>query len=445
MDTAPTGEAARSFRGTWDVVAPSRAQRTVILLLVGFLLFFPKGGIKLAGVPLTWGYIVLAAVSISLPLALLLGRSWKVTRQRLLLALLLVPFQAVVWLSFMFNGVVGMGFTISLLVSFFFVPHVFLLVLGPQLDRLDLSYLFRLIRVGVLFVAAYGIFLFFFKLATGTFIEIPLLTVNSGDLGELDDKYIDRGGIFKLISTYNNGNIYGVCLLMLLPLFAWLERRMIPNAIVKFSLLLTLSRTVWLGLLAFELLNRLYVRPLTGRALGLLVGSVVVVIGGVLAALRLMGMDPAFLFDRNLGGRIVQLEVLDEATILPRVSFEHILEMVYLSVLENFGLVGLVTFLIAMVTPLALHLLRAVPHAASEYKRCLAAGLMVYLFIALSDGALLFIPVMAFFWFVVSLLVSPNPSFAGIEARRARKPGRALLRKAPAAASSRGEPDLVTA
>jgi hypothetical protein len=220
---------------------------------------------------------------------------------------------------------------------------------------------------------------------------------------------------------------------------------MIPNAIVKFSLLLTLSRTVWLGLLAFELLNRLYVRPLTVRALGLLVGSVVVVIGGVLGALRLMGMDPAFLFDRNLGGRIVQLEVLDEATILPRVSFEHILEMVYLSVLENFGLVGLVTFLIAMVTPLALHLLRAVPHAASEYKRCLAAGLMVYLFIALSDGALLFIPVMAFFWFVVSLLVSPNPSFAGIEARRARKPGRALLRKAPAAASSRGEPDLVTA
>jgi hypothetical protein len=414
MDSVSPARPGSEGASAWRAMAPSKLERRVTLLLVTFLLFFPKGGVKLAGVPLTWGYVALAAVSLSLPLALLLGRSWKISRQRLLLALALVPFQFVVWLSFLFNGVTGMGFTISMLVSFFFVPHVFLLVLGPPLDRLDLSHLFRLVRAGVLFVAAYGIFLFFFKLTTGSFVEIPLLTVNTGDLGELDDKYIDRGGIFKLISTYNNGNIYGVCLLMLLPLYAWLERRTVPNLVVKFSLLLTLSRTVWLGLLAFELLHRLYVRPLTVRALGLLAGSVLVVVGGVLTALRLMGLQTAFLFDRNLGGRIVQLQVLDEATILPGISFEHILEMVYLSILENFGLVGLATFLVAMSAPLLLFLFRAVPHAATEYKRSLAAGLMVYLFVALSDGALLFIPVMAFFWFVVTLLVSPNPSFASI-------------------------------
>ena len=46
------------------------------------------------------------------------------------------------------------------------------------------------------------------------------LTVNAGDLGELDSsKFNQRGSVSKLISTYNNGNIFGVCTLMLFPIF----------------------------------------------------------------------------------------------------------------------------------------------------------------------------------------------------------------------------------
>ena len=90
--------------------------------------------------------------------------------------------------------------------------------------------------VAVLFVSAYGIFLFFYKLGTGSFIEIPYLTVNAGDLGELEGKSIDRGGIFKLISTYNNGNVYGISILILLPLYAHLEKRLSRVLTVKASL-----------------------------------------------------------------------------------------------------------------------------------------------------------------------------------------------------------------
>lgn len=396
----------------WAVRAPTTAERWVILGLVAFLLFFPKGGIKVAGVPLTWGYLGLAAVALYLPLALMRKQSWTIRRERLLLSAALVPFQLVVWGSFMVHGVIGMGFAISMLVTFFFIPHVFLLVLGPSLDRIDLHYLFRLVRNGILFVAVYGIFLFFYRLLTGAFLEIPLLTVNTGDLGELDGKFIDRGGIFKLISTYNNGNIYGICILILMPLYAWLERRTLPNVIVRLSLLMTLSRTVWVGLLMFEILHRVYVRRLSARTLIVLTASLLFVAAGVAGALELMGTSATtFLLDRNLGGRIDQLSVLSDATVLPDISFEHIVEMVYLSVLDNFGLLGLVTFLLAMCLPLALHLLGVVPHSESEYKRALVTGLFVYLFISNSDGALLFIPVMAFYWFIVSLLVSPNPSF----------------------------------
>lgn len=394
-------------------VEPRFAERVAIVLLVGFLLIFPKGGIKFADVPITWGYLLLGLTTLSLPIALFRGKPIVVARDYLWLTMALVPFQAVVWLALIVNGVTGYGFAISLLVTFFFIPPAFLLVVGPALQRLDLGLLFRLLRGGILFVSAYGIFLFFYRLATGAFIEIPYLTVNAGDFGDLDAKFIDRGGIFKLISTYNNGNIYGVSLLLLLPLYAWLERRKVPVGILKLSLLLTLSRTVWIGLIFYEVLHRVYVRPLQMRSLLALAASLSLVVLGVLGALQLMGAQLGFIFDANLGGRVQQFESLQVATVLPERSFEHILEMVYLSVLDNFGALGLFSFLAAMSAPLILHFVGAFEGGGGVYKRSLAAGLMTYLVVCLSDGALLFIPVMAFYWFIVALLAGPDRTLAG--------------------------------
>ncbi|MEX2583392.1 MAG: hypothetical protein WD766_08960 [Gemmatimonadota bacterium] len=423
------GDAPTSAAST--PVEPRSFERGAIVLLVTFLLIFPKGGIKVAEVPITWGYLLLGIASLSIPLALLSRSRARVRKESLTVVAGLIPFQMVVWLGLLFNGVTGMGFAISLLVSFFFVPLAFLLALGPSLDRLNLGLLYRLIRGGILFIAAYGIFLFFYRLGTGSFIEIPYLTVNAGDFGDMDEKFIDRGGIFKLISTYNNGNIYGVSLLLLLPLYSWLERRTWPKLIVKLSLLLTLSRTVWVGLLVYEVVQRIYVRRISVKDVALLLVSLVLLVAGVLAALTLMGAETSFLFDPNLGGRIGQLEVLRNPSILPSISFEHVLEMVYLSMLENFGLVGLLSYVLAMTMPLWLLFLGAVPFAETEYKRGLGAGLIVYLFVSLSDGALLFIPVMAFYWFIVALLVSPNPSFttwgeAGVSARSSSNHTRAV-------------------
>lgn len=404
----PAAPAARAS----GVRAPVGGERWVILFLFTFLLLFPKGGIKLGPVPITWGYLGLAAVALWLPLSLWFRRSAPVRRLRLSVLAALVPFQAIVWLTLLANGTNGLGFAISLLVTFFFIPVVFVLILGIHLDRLDLDYLFRLFRWGVPVVAAYGVFLFFYKLKTGSFIEIPYLTVNAGDYGNLEGKYIDRGGVFKLISTYNNGNIYGVCMLTLLPFYSWLERSRVRTGVVKLSLLLTLSRTVWLGLIFYEVMHRLYVRRLSARSVAAMGGALLVVFAGVWLALGLLEVNPAvFLLDRNLGGRIGQLSALETAGLVGDVRFEAILEMVYLSVLNNFGLLGLAAFLLAMTAPLAMHLLGVVPFSGTSYKKSLALGLATYLFVAMSDGALLFIPVMAFYWFIVSLLLSANDSF----------------------------------
>lgn len=388
---------------------PTRWERAAIAYYILFLLVFPKGGIKLAGVPITWGYLGLGPAMLWFVGRMHRGTPLSIARTRLVTLALLAPFQLIGWLAFLVNGVEGTGFAISFLVTFFVVPPTFVLIFGAVLDRIELDELMRWLRWGVLFVAAYGIFLFFYKLGTGHFIEIPFLTVNLGDVGDLEGKYIDRGGIFKLISTYNNGNIYGVSMLILLPLYCWLEPRWTRRGVVRLSLLLTLSRTVWAGLLAFELLWRLFVERVSLRTLAVLSTSLLAMAAGVWVALDLMGRDPAaFLLDRTLGGRLNQLQGLGELPLLPREAFSGILEMVYLSVLQVFGLFGLAAFVLALSGPLLLYAAGALPWAATRYKRALALGLGLYLVVAMSDGALLFIPVMAFYWLVASLLLSGN-------------------------------------
>jgi hypothetical protein len=196
------------------------------------------------------------------------------------------------------------------------------------------------------------------------------------------------------------------------------------KGIVKASLLLTLSRTVWVGLVVYEVLQRVYVKRVSAKALALLFVALLALGLGIAYAMSLMDRDVSFLFDRNLGGRVGQLGALETARVLPNAPFETIYEIVYLSVMESFGILGLAAFLVAMATPVALQFLRAIPYGRSAYKRNLATGLLTYLVIAMSDGALLLIPVMVFYWFVVSLLVSDNSSFAGLSpAPAAAEPG----------------------
>jgi hypothetical protein len=396
--------------------AGTRLDRAVVVFLVLFLLVFPKGGVKVGGVPLTWGFLALAPLLLMFLASAAGGRSLRVLPSRLLVLAGLVPFQLVVFGSFLAYGFKDPGFAISMFVTFAFLPLVLLVAPGAHLDRIDLPHLLRWIRGGILAVAVYGIFLFFWKLGTGDYIEIPFLTVNAADVGTLGDKHNNRGGIFKLISTYNNGNIYGISLIMLLPLYTWMERSPWKRGVVKMSLVLSLSRTAWAGLLAYELIQRLWVRrPRVRTFVGLGVAFVLMA-GGVLWMLSLLDRDPSFLFDKTLGGRHFLWAELDRATILPGRRFRAIEEITYLSVLNQLGVVGLGTFLLAMAVPLGLFWSKAVAFHDTAFKRAVMAGLLLYFFMSTSDGGILFIPINAFLWFLVSLLLTDNPGFASMDA-----------------------------
>jgi hypothetical protein len=391
-------------------------------LLVVFLVLFPKGGIKAGELPLTWGYAILALSVPPLLLVRLLAVPLRLSRSVLLALAMLAPMQVLFVYAIVFCGVEDASFAVSTFVALFALPWIFLLVYAPLLRWVDGERLSRYLRWSILLAALWGILLFFLHPLTGHFLEVPYLTVNAADYGEIEaTKHIARGLFLKLISTYNNGNVYGVATLILLPMYRRLEPVRWRRATVMIALLLTLSRTVWIGLVLLEIfpLLSLAVRQvgtfpvlrLRGamRRVALVVVTVALIFGAVLFNSASGGVI-AFLFDPTAGGRIGEITavVSNRITLLPSQPVSAFLEILYSSAAQGYGWAGLAAFVLIMVSPLLL--LPANRSALrSPLRRAALEGLVVYMIVAASDGALNYIPVMAFYWFAYMIYLCGWP------------------------------------
>ena len=375
--------------------------RRNLILLMFFLLVFPKGGIKIYDIPLTWGYLLLGLFSIGA----LLRRSIIVHRERLHVLLSLLPFLAISALTMAMNGAPNIGTNISFWISFLFLPTAFFCLFSNDIETFNEQLFFRFFTKGIFFVALYGITLFIIKQVSGHFLEIPLLTMNLGDLGQLELKHINRGAVFKLISTYNNGNIYGICLLMLLPLYCLIEKSRWRHWIVKLSLLMTFSRTVWIGLFFHELCFQWFVSKNKKAFFLTTIFSLLVFFGALAALSGYYGFTWSFFTDATFGGRRSQLDAIFTTGFFSHEPFGGFNEIVYAGMISALGWIGFAAYIFAMGGPLIYQITSR--HLSDPYK-CIALGLTNYLFISASDGAILLIPTMAFYWFLLSLLIRKN-------------------------------------
>ena len=394
-----------------------RLLETISALLVIFLVLFPKGGVKLLGAPLTWGYLVLAVTAVPALIYRMLFLPLRMSAMAMAAMGSVVPFELVFLYSYKANGFATLEYLISLLVNFFALPLLFLFVYPMYFPAINRERFVRLFCGCVFWAAAYGIFLFFWRPLTGHLIEVPLLTVNLADYGQIElTKHIARGAFLKLISTYNNGNVYGVATLLLLPLYSLLERSRVRRLTVRAALLLTLSRTVWAGLVVEQLLS--LARPVLEMTLTFprvnlrrAMKPILFVAGttlAILVALFASSYSLSFLFDPTLGGRLGEIASLGSSTWLPSLPLNGFAEVLFASALTNYGYVGLATLLLLFLFPVALVIAR--PALARDPVRNAAAkGLVLYVIVASSDGATNLIPVMAFYWFVYAVLVSGLP------------------------------------
>ncbi|MDR9392560.1 MAG: hypothetical protein RI554_11100 [Trueperaceae bacterium] len=364
-------------------------------------LAFPKAGFYVGEVPITAGYALLGAAG-ALALATLLLRHWTLPRATVWTIAALLPWiGASATLLVLGENQDGFVSAFSFLVSAALVPILTLLTTSLLLRSVAPRTLRRIVLAALGVVTAWGLVHFVAMNVFGAFPGIPFLTVTGSELDLADSRNINRGGIFKMVSTYNNGNILGVNALTWFPAAfalagphvrwrgAWLGA---PRGVFLFSL----SRTVWAGWLVMEVVNTVFARRTLTRLAGMGL-SLPLVLAGVVVVAAVLAANPFdFLFDRDLGGRIDQFRF--EVAWL-RASFIGMQEIVYTSILASFGVVGLALFLLAWTFPLLLPAHGPVAKAAK-------VGMITYLFVMVSDGAFPLIPTQHTYWMVAALAVA---------------------------------------
>ena len=105
--------------------------------LIVFVVLFPKGGIKAAGTPLTWGYLYLALSSPFLLLIRLLVKPLRARGTAVAALGLLLPMQMLLMYALLSNGYDNLGYTVSMIVGLIIFPWLFLLIYPPFFELLN--------------------------------------------------------------------------------------------------------------------------------------------------------------------------------------------------------------------------------------------------------------------------------------------------------------------
>ena len=384
------------------------------LLLILTLVALPKAGILVRGIPITWGYLVVIVLGMIGFTEWLQGlRSNTSCRLSVLPLACLIPFQSILIGTFIVLGYERPGYALSLMFSFMAMPYL----MAGLANSIPIQASAGLwLRDSVRFVLVYGMLIFLISNISGWFIELPGLTTMLGGDVPLAGKNNDRYGIYKFTSTYSNGNIYGICLLMLLPLYARLETGWF-KLLAKLSIVLTLSRTAWIGLVLYDcgvLFKAAMERRFHQILRSLLALGIDLVVIKLVSSFTRWGSSGVI--DKNLGGRLPQLGILADLKerwlegdyvgfLLPVKAFIRIYEMTYLGILEGFGVLGLIFFILAMGCPVYF-IGRIARESGNPWLQAACLSMILYLIVAFSDGALVNAPVMAFYWALVFFSLS---------------------------------------
>jgi len=370
-------------------------------LLVNLLL--PKGGYYQDTLPITWGYLLLAVAFLFTGSELLLELVCSGHRLFQICVCLLLAFASYVCIEYVFRSAntENLHTQLYIIVAVLGVPLAAISTTRYVLVRGGSDDLRKIMAWSLLGIFVVGVITFISSNWLGEFVGIPYVTFTGDDVSLLALKHVDRGDIFKMGATYNNGNILGINLLIWAPLVTdYLKGKWKALSLGLWIILFcTLSRTVWVGWIAVEVLTRLQ----SGR--GTLRKLLIIPIVGIIAAVIVWeagfffnGRGASnFLMDSDLGGRRDQLDVV--------LSFFGTTwdglgrEIVYMWMLGCYGMVGTCLFLAAWTFPVF-----SPPAAPGAVARAAKIGLIAYLIMMASDGAFMLGPTQMTVWLVACFI-----------------------------------------
>jgi hypothetical protein len=365
------------------------------VILIVFNVASPKAGIQVYDLPLTFGYMLLGVAAPVGLVALIRRPTLSAAAIGNFIAYLMVGLIAL-YKTVLF-GVAWSSVVLSLAL-FIALPLILLIALSSHLEYLTERQIGGVLKWCLRFVIVWGMMNFVLYILVKHIIEIKYVTINAGEVSSVFNKNNRRGSLMKLISTYNNGNIFGACMIMLAPLYIYFEKSRAWVAAFIVAVILSLSRTTWFGLAAVGGLMVVTGQIRLSRGYFWIATICAVVVA--VAMMATLGWSSDKVLDTNLGGR------LDQWTDLTLSPFGdnafHIAEILYAGLLRSFGVVGTLVALVAFLYPIGYALGRA--RQLSVLRRAAAVGCAGYLLAAFFDAAFIYPPTIAIYLFASALV-----------------------------------------
>lgn len=402
----------------------------VLLLITVFInVTFPKAGIKLGGIPLTVGNVFLL-FTIMMWFFYVLWRRCFVFSKAERLVIIGCLYWLIRFLLTMVGGRVGLSDWVGFFVPLVIYPFTFLVFNFFITQQKQIDYILRMLMWGTIMVFAFG----FLQAAFGIEkFSIPGLTVNYTDYISSTNWYADKyNGVqegvtySKTVSTYQNGNLLGVNILLFCPMVyesikkkSW--QRIYMLVFILFCIL-TGSKTCWVGIFLYLFIKSVVIinrKWADGRKIQLacLIIAVIPVI-----AVVFLNMFPqiverfkdSFTLENinDLSGRSESMSRLIDFFVN---KFEWILigpygltsywgssyEMAYFCILMIGGIAGLIAFLGPIIYILVKYIGKHVKE--SKILKGVCHGVVVYIIIAFVEGALWLPPTAVNLWMVLAL------------------------------------------
>lgn len=231
----------------------------LLLITIFFNIWFPKAGIKISGIPLTAGTLFFLILLMFWILKKCKSKTLSVPKPANLLLLGIGYFV----LKYIIIGLKSGEILsyVTYIIPLIVYPLMFFISFDLVDSDIKRNIIIKIIVHGFYFICLYALLQFFVGVGN---CDIPGLTVNYNDYKEMGPTwYMQKANGMsednsKVVSTYQNGNLFGINLLLIYPLVFMLFKEKGKNRQLYISLILfiacaflTLSRTCWLGIILF--------------------------------------------------------------------------------------------------------------------------------------------------------------------------------------------------
>ena len=238
----------------------------MLLLTIFFSIWFPKAGIKISGIPLTISNVLFGITFIS----------WFVKKIKYgkvnvsALGYLLIATIGYCTFKYIIAYASGKGFieSIGYIIPLIIYPLIFFVTFDEIDNKNQINQIVKIIVYGFWFICVYSLLQYIIGINK---CAIPGLTVNLSDyqqygqywyMTKSNGTHLDEA---KIVSTYQNGNLFGIGILLIYPLvynyYKKIENKKLENISLLIFILctfLTLSRACWLGIAVFLVIEVIF-------------------------------------------------------------------------------------------------------------------------------------------------------------------------------------------